>query len=66
MTTMELTDDQVDAVLVAMSREGFELPFMARSSDYATPAELKRADEEAWQENRTALRTALREGGLLL
>lgn len=62
---MELTDEQADALLVALTREAFGLPFMARSADYATPEELRAADAEAWQENLAALRTALQVAGLL-
>jgi hypothetical protein len=52
-------DDQADEILTRLSREGFGLPYMARSRDYATPAELQAADDEAWRENRKALRQAL-------
>jgi hypothetical protein len=58
MSSKALTDEQADVVLVALSREGFELPFMAHSRDYATSEELKAADDEAWRENRAALRRA--------
>lgn len=58
MTSNSLTDEQADIILVALSREGFELPFMARSRDYETAEALRAADDEAQRENRAALRRA--------
>lgn len=58
-----MNDEQIDRILVALSREGFSLPHMARSCDYVTPEELRAADDEAGQRNREALRSALAEAG---
>lgn len=67
---MNLTDAELDSLLLALSSEGFSLPFAARSEDYLSPASigeehraqiaaLRAADDEAWDRNRVALRTAL-------
>lgn len=71
------TDDQLDTLLVALAREGFELPYMARSQDYfpegqphpdareqdEAVAALRAADAEADRRNRDALRRALASAG---
>jgi hypothetical protein len=54
-----MTDEQIDALLRALTVEGFELPYGARSSDYPDDAELRTADQQAHQQNRAALRRAL-------
>ncbi len=56
----ELNDEQIDRLLMELSREGFDFPHMARTSDYDTVEALRAADDEADRMNREALRTALR------
>jgi hypothetical protein len=66
-----MTDEEVDRLLLALSGEGFALPFAARVSDFMPEGQvytaqspelraLKAADTEAWEQNRGALRKALR------
>ena len=65
-----MTDDQADALLAALSREGFTMPYLAQPTDYVSAesigtvratqlAQLRAADEKADVENRQALRAAL-------
>lgn len=70
-----MTDEEVDKLLQALNEEGFALPYSARSSDYLSDpnsssaqdperrareiAALRAADEQAWQQNRDALRRSL-------
>jgi hypothetical protein len=54
-----MSDEEVDLLLINLSREGFGMPYMARASDYSDPAELHAADQEAQQLNRDALCRAL-------
>jgi hypothetical protein len=65
-----VTGEQLDALLSALSGEGFGLPYMARSRDYVDPVstgearaaelrELHAADEAAHAENVAALSRAL-------
>jgi hypothetical protein len=61
---MDLSEQQMDKFLLALSHEGFALPFMARSRDYETPSELHAADEQAWKQNKQALQKAIREAEL--
>lgn len=56
---MSLTDEQADNLLRALDREGFGLPYAARSRDYPDDAELRAADERAHRDNREALRRAV-------
>jgi hypothetical protein len=56
---VSMTDEQVDALLRALTVEGFTLPYGARSSYYRDDAELRAADGRAGQRNRDALRRAV-------
>lgn len=70
---MTAADVDLDAILHALNAEGFSLPYMARSRDYLPEdttgwdaarraeaiAALRAADDEAWRQNRDALRRAL-------
>jgi hypothetical protein len=51
-----MTDEQVDALLRALTMEGFGLPYTARSWDYPDDADLQAADKRAHRDNRAALR----------
>jgi hypothetical protein len=54
-----ISDKRVDDLLLALSHEGFGLPFMASVRDHPDPKELHAADEKAWEDNRESLRNAL-------
>lgn len=56
--------DSFDKLLLALSREGFGLPFMSSVRTYPktidnNPQDVAKADKEAWQQNRSALITAM-------
>ena len=53
-----MSDEEVDLLLINLSREGFGMPYMARADDHLDLAELRAADQEAQQLNRDALRRA--------
>lgn len=66
-----MTDEEIDKLLVALSQEGFGMPThvdvrdyfpdgMAQSEREAAWAAVKAADAQAWEDNRAALREALR------
>lgn len=55
----KIDDARIDALLVALSRGGFSLPYAARSADHATLESLQAADAKAHADNRAALRLAL-------
>jgi len=57
---MELRQGQIDNLLTALSHQGFALPYMASVRDHPNVKDLQAADEEAWEQNRKALREALR------
>jgi hypothetical protein len=56
---VSMADEHVDALLRALTSEGFALPYGARSSDYPDDTELRAADGLAHQQNRDALRRAV-------
>lgn len=56
---MDISNEDADAILVALVEHGFMLPFRASIRDYPDKEELKKQDEIAWEGNRNALRLAL-------
>lgn len=54
-----MSDETLDALLLALSNEGFALPNRASVRDYPDIKDLQAADERAWEDNRSQLRRAL-------
>jgi 2-oxo-4-hydroxy-4-carboxy--5-ureidoimidazoline (OHCU) decarboxylase len=57
---MDISDEDADEMLLALSHEGFGLPFMARIAEHGREG-IAAADEKAWEDNRRALRNAIQE-----
>jgi hypothetical protein len=55
---MTIDDKDADEILLALSRNGFGMPFMARISEHGREG-IAAADAKAEEDNRKALREAL-------
>jgi hypothetical protein len=51
--------DSFDKLLLALTDQGFSLPYSASVLNHPNVKDLVKADEEAWQRNRNAIISAL-------
>lgn len=55
---MDISDEDADELLMALSQNGFGLPFMARIADHGREG-IAAADAQAEEANRNAVRKAM-------